>query len=101
MLTRIPAVASAAAAVVPRGSDHVLMAAVVLKDTAAPFDEDAALAYCARELPAYMRPRRIRPLADLPLTENGKVDRAQLARLVTTPDPRGPTDTHPMLRSPQ
>jgi amino acid adenylation domain-containing protein len=100
VLTRLPAVTSAAAAIVPRGSDHVLMAGVVLDDSAVPFDEDAALAFCAEELAAYMRPRRIRPLADLPLTENGKVDRARLARLVTTADRHGPTDIDPTPRSP-
>jgi acyl-CoA synthetase (AMP-forming)/AMP-acid ligase II len=76
------------------------MAGVVLDDSAVPFDEDAALAFCAEELAAYMRPRRIRPLADLPLTENGKVDRARLARLVTTADRHGPTDIDPTPRSP-
>ncbi|MGW2748291.1 AMP-binding protein [Streptomyces sp. NPDC001450] len=100
VLTRLPAVASAAATIVPRGSDNVLMAGVVLDDTAAPFDEDAALAFCAEELSAYMRPRRIRPLADLPLTENGKVDRALLARLVTSAVHEGPTDIDATPRSP-
>ncbi|MFB8179400.1 AMP-binding protein [Streptomyces sp. NPDC055966] len=100
VLTRLPAVASAAATVVPRGSDTVLMAGVVLDDTAAPFDEDAALAFCAEELSAYMRPRRIRPLADLPLTENGKVDRALLARLVTGAGHDGRTDIDATPRSP-
>ncbi|WP_371524594.1 AMP-binding protein [Streptomyces sp. NBC_01283] len=100
VLARLPAVTSAAATLVPRGGDHVLMAGIVLDDTTAPFDEDAALAFCAQELSAYMTPRRIRPLADLPLTENGKVDRVLLARLVTTAVPYGPTDIDPTLRSP-
>jgi amino acid adenylation domain-containing protein len=100
VLARLPAVTSAAAAIVPHGGDHVLMAGVVLEDTTAPFDEDAALAFCAQELSSYMTPRRIRPLADLPLTENGKVDRVLLARLVTTTVHNGPTDIDPTPRSP-
>ncbi|WP_367140675.1 MULTISPECIES: AMP-binding protein [Streptomyces] len=100
VLTRLPAVTSAAATLVPRGGDHVLVAGVVLRDTTAPFDEDAALAFCAKELSAYMTPRRIRPLAGLPLTENGKVDRVRLAHLVTSTVHDGPTAADPTPRSP-
>ncbi|WP_329619125.1 AMP-binding protein [Streptomyces sp. NBC_01255] len=100
VLARLPAVTAAAAAVTARGGDHVLIAGVVLDDTAAPFDEDAALAFCARELSAYMTPRLIRALPDLPLTENGKVDRTLLAHLVTTTVHDGPADTDPTPRSP-
>ncbi|WP_246201352.1 AMP-binding protein [Streptomyces alboniger] len=99
VLAQHPAIASAAATLVPRGGEHVLMAGIVLKDITAPFDEPAALAHCARHLPAYMTPRRIRPLADLPLTENGKADRARLARLVTTAAPNASAGTDPTPRS--
>lgn len=84
-LTRLPAVTAAAATLVPRSGDHVLMAAVVLDRPEAEFDEGAALAFCARELPAYMVPRMIRALPELPLTENGKVDRALLTQTLAAP----------------
>jgi amino acid adenylation domain-containing protein len=77
-LTRVPAVTAAAATLVPRSGDQVLMAAVVLDCPESEFDGAAALAVCARELPSYMVPRSIRIVAELPLTENGKVDRALL-----------------------
>lgn len=84
-LTRLPGVTAAAAALVPRSGDHVLMAAVVLDHPGSTLNEGAALAYCARELPAYMVPRLIATLPELPLTENGKVDRASLTRTLAAP----------------
>jgi amino acid adenylation domain-containing protein len=84
-LTRLPAVTAAAAALVPRAGDHVLMAAVVLDHPDAELDHGAALAFCARELPAYMVPRSIHTLPELPLTENGKVDRALLTQTLAAP----------------
>ncbi|MFJ9767674.1 AMP-binding protein [Streptomyces erythrochromogenes] len=38
-------------------------------------------AACAERLPAYMVPRHFRPVEDLPVTANGKVDRAALRAL--------------------
>lgn len=84
-LTRFPAVTAAAALLVPRAEDQVLTAAVVLDGSEADFDAGAALAFCARELPAYMVPRSIRVVPELPLTENGKVDRALLTRELASP----------------
>ncbi|MEU5217448.1 AMP-binding protein [Streptomyces sp. NPDC020807] len=89
-LTRLDGVGAAAALLVPRAGDHVLLAAVVLDGPAGPegfegFDAGAALAFCAAELPAYMVPRQVRVVPELPLTENGKVDRAALARTLTSP----------------
>lgn len=84
-LARLPAVTAAAALLVPRAGDHVLTAAVVLDTTAPPLDTGEALAFCARELPAYMVPRSIHIVPDLPLTENGKVDRALLTRELASP----------------
>ncbi len=37
------------------------------------------MAYLSRKLPAYMLPKRIAVLADLPLNVNGKIDRGALA----------------------
>lgn len=84
-LTRLPAVTAAAATLVPRAGDHVLMAAVVLDRPEADLDVRAALDFCARELPAYMVPRSIHTVPELPLTENGKVDRASLTRTLAAP----------------
>jgi amino acid adenylation domain-containing protein len=84
-LTRLPGVRAAAAVVVPRSGDHVLMAGVVLDPPEAELDHEAALAFCARELPTYMVPRSVRALPAFPLTENGKVDRALLAHTLAAP----------------
>lgn len=86
-LTRLPAVTAAAAVVVPRAGDHVLMAAVVLDGPEGDFDPGAALAFVAAELPSYMVPRSVRVLPELPLTQNGKVDRDALTRRLTAPRP--------------
>ncbi|MGA5797194.1 amino acid adenylation domain-containing protein [Streptomyces cellulosae] len=85
VLSHLPDVTAAAATLVPHAGTHVLAAAVVLHRPDAELDESAALALCARELPAYMVPRSVRALAELPLTENGKVDRASLTRTLTAP----------------
>ncbi|MFE7353340.1 AMP-binding protein [Streptomyces sp. NPDC057543] len=89
-LTRLPTVTAAAVTLVPRSGDHVLMAAVVLDRPGAHLDVGAALAFCARELPTYMVPRSIHTLPELPLTENGKVDRALLTQKLASP--RGTSD---------
>lgn len=83
-LTRLPGVTAAAATLVPRPGDDVLMAAVVL-DGPGDLDVRAALAFCARELPGYMVPRSIRTLPELPLTVNGKVDRTLLTQKLASP----------------
>ncbi|MBL7253393.1 AMP-binding protein [Paractinoplanes lichenicola] len=84
-LTRLPGVTAAAVSLVPRLGNHVLMAAVVLDDPAAGLDQAEAIAFCAKELPAYMVPRSVHALSELPLTENGKVDRAVLNRTLAAP----------------
>jgi amino acid adenylation domain-containing protein len=42
-------------------------------------DDSEIMAYLSRKLPAYMLPKRIAALADLPLNVNGKIDRGALA----------------------
>ncbi|MEV0276739.1 AMP-binding protein [Streptomyces sp. NPDC050610] len=85
ILTRLPAVTAAAATLVPRSGDHALAAAVVLDHPEAELDIGAALEFCARELPTYMVPRSIHTLPELPLTENGKIDRAVLTQTLAAP----------------
>lgn len=89
-LTRFPGVTAAAVTLVPRSGDQVLTAAVVLDGSEANFDVSAAIAFCARELPVYMVPRSVQIVPELPLTENGKVDRALLTRELASP--RGASD---------
>ncbi|MEU3934415.1 AMP-binding protein [Streptomyces sp. NPDC029044] len=84
-LTRLPAVTAAAATLVPRAGGHVLVAAVVLDGARTQLDVGEALEFCARELPSYMVPRSIRTVPELPLTTNGKVDRALLTQELAAP----------------
>ena len=53
-------------------------------------DESQLLDWCRERLPAQIVPARILPLDRLPLTDNGKVDRALLARQVPAPKAAGP-----------
>jgi acyl-CoA ligase (AMP-forming) (exosortase A-associated) len=43
------------------------------------FSEQELLAYCRREMPAYMVPRAVRAHAELPRTASGKIDRKGIA----------------------
>ncbi|MEU9191194.1 AMP-binding protein [Streptomyces sp. NPDC048484] len=79
-LTELPGVVAAAAQLLPRpGREPELNAFVVIGSTATPFDKAGARAFCAETLPAYMLPKGLYVLDELPVTENGKVDRAALA----------------------
>jgi len=61
------------------GAEPDLIAYLVLADPASPPDRAELHEHVGRRLPAYMRPHGYRVLASLPLTANGKVDRAALA----------------------
>ncbi|NUW41372.1 non-ribosomal peptide synthetase/MFS transporter [Nonomuraea rhodomycinica] len=75
-LSRHPAVAECVVATSGTGTGAQLVAYVVPRTSDA---EAAALrAHLAETLPAYMIPARFIPLPSLPLTANGKVDRARL-----------------------
>ncbi|MBC3840219.1 amino acid adenylation domain-containing protein [Streptacidiphilus sp. 4-A2] len=77
-----PGVRDAIVGVVPTaagGSELDLTAYLVLADPAAPPDRAQLHEHVGRRLPAYMRPHDYQVLASLPLTSNGKVDRAALA----------------------
>ncbi len=82
----LPGVTTVAVLAEPaRGSDHdlVLYAAATLT----PAELRAGL---GRALPAYMVPPRVHVLDRLPLLPNGKLDRAALPALATTPAPDSP-----------
>jgi acyl carrier protein len=63
-----------------RGSDKVLVAYVV-SNNGVELDLDALRAHLRERLPAFMAPAVLIPLESIPLTPNGKADRASL------PDP--------------
>jgi aryl carrier-like protein len=75
-----PAIARAIVARPDRDAGH-LVAFVVLADTR--FDADELTAFVAARVPKYAVPGFIHPLAALPLSRNGKVDRAALAAAVS------------------
>ncbi|HJV63287.1 MAG TPA: amino acid adenylation domain-containing protein, partial [Albitalea sp.] len=79
-----------AAAVIASGSaaGRQLLAFVVADEA---FDAGELPAWLRGKLPAYMVPGQIVRLAQLPLTANGKLDRAALAGLAATGEERAPT----------
>lgn len=84
-LEEIDAVAQGHAAVrravaVVTGSGEERALALVYETKAAVAADDLA-AWCRARLPAYMLPRRLVPLAQLPTNANGKVDRLKAAML--------------------
>lgn len=63
------------------GDDPAVAAFVCLTEPTAADEVTAALrTHCAEALPRYMRPLRYEVLDRLPLTKNGKIDRAALSR---------------------
>jgi len=70
-------VAYAVAFAIPRADgDSDIVAAVVPNDSTVPID--ALEAYCRDEMPEYMEPRVIAPMAAFPLTSSGKPDRCAI-----------------------
>ncbi|MHA1113822.1 MAG: acyl-CoA ligase (AMP-forming), exosortase A system-associated, partial [Alphaproteobacteria bacterium] len=65
------------------GVPHPVLGQGVVAVATAPaggdLDEDALLAFCRRELPAFMTPRAIVERAALPRNANGKIERRRLA----------------------
>ncbi|GAB3491567.1 non-ribosomal peptide synthetase [Amycolatopsis cihanbeyliensis] len=79
-----PGVAHAVAAVTAPPDRRLVAAAVPDKSDV---DTDAVAAHAESLLPEHMRPERLVVLPTLPLTANGKLDRAAVARLA---EPEGP-----------
>jgi amino acid adenylation domain-containing protein len=82
----------AEAVVVPRdyGDGDVRLVAYLVPAAGAAGDErlrDAVTALAESELPAHMRPSRYRFIEDVPLTPQGKADRAALSALPDEPAP--------------
>ena len=94
-LAELAGVREAAVVPVARGSRVTGLGAFVVLDAAAvpselagatPFEVARALkAALARTLPAYMVPRQVRVVDELPLTANEKVDRKALAARLARP----------------
>ncbi|HKN98220.1 MAG TPA: amino acid adenylation domain-containing protein, partial [Pseudonocardiaceae bacterium] len=88
-----PAVAGAAVVARRSESGHHLVGYVVPAGRCAP-DPDELRAFLAETLPGHLVPARIVPLAELPLTRTGKVDRDALPAPPDTGDP-GPAPATP------
>ncbi|MEU3855112.1 AMP-binding protein [Streptomyces sp. NPDC029554] len=86
-LTGHPAVAMAAAVAVP--SEHAedeILAVLVLRSGAPPFDPEQLIAYLLPRMAHFMVPRYVRLVPELPLTETGKVRKEVLRAQGITPD---------------
>ncbi|MEJ2626346.1 MAG: amino acid adenylation domain-containing protein, partial [Pseudolabrys sp.] len=97
-LERYPGVVRVTAAVLGQSASRSIGAAVVL---VAPCSETEILDFVREQLPDHMVPQRLAFMEALPLTQNGKVDRATVARVLElqTPardigaeEPKGPTE---------
>jgi amino acid adenylation domain-containing protein/non-ribosomal peptide synthase protein (TIGR01720 family) len=83
-----PAVAEAAAVIVQQGAAKLPRVGVTLTSSAA-VTEKALMDWLAERLPAWMLPAGLEILPALPLTVNGKIDRAALAaQIAAAPPPR-------------
>jgi amino acid adenylation domain-containing protein len=95
VLERLPRVRQA---VVCLDGARCALTAFVRTADGKPLDPSEPAAYLARHLPPYMIPGRIVAVETLPLSQNGKVDRARLASeaalLVEGPAKRQPHDLH-------
>jgi amino acid adenylation domain-containing protein len=80
LLTKAPGVAVATALLLPRPDGELALTAFVVMKPGSPAPDKRRLrAFCAAALPSYMIPGKIGILDELPLTGNGKIDRAALA----------------------
>ncbi|MBV8931903.1 MAG: amino acid adenylation domain-containing protein [Kutzneria sp.] len=75
-----PGVIEAGVVHVRKGDEHLLMAGVVSDGE---LDSAALRSHCGAQLAKYMVPARFVPLAELPLTPAGKLDRSRLRELLS------------------
>jgi acyl-coenzyme A synthetase/AMP-(fatty) acid ligase len=86
-LLEYPGVSGAVALVRPGpDGDPALTAFLVLAQPEARVDLVRLRAFCRQTLPEYMAPRDVHVIPALPLTRNGKTDRAALTGLVPAQD---------------
>ncbi|MFG2547738.1 AMP-binding protein [Streptomyces sp. NPDC048594] len=85
-----PAVRAGAVLALPQGRSAAELAlyAFVVPRAAGDFEERALRAFLKEALPEYMIPHQVTVLGALPVTTNGKTDRAALSRIVAGPDAR-------------
>ncbi|BCB89728.1 amino acid adenylation domain-containing protein [Phytohabitans suffuscus] len=94
---RQPGILDAAVVTAVIAGDRALCAFYVCGDE--PVDEAQLRRRLAEALPAYMMPSRLVALPALPVTANGKVDRAALAELATRPPAAAPSAPRPAAPS--
>jgi amino acid adenylation domain-containing protein len=80
VLSRCPQVESAVVIVTGGEAEARQLRAFVVPTSAQVFQEQAVRKYLDQHLPSYMVPATIVPLDRLPLTSNGKIDRAALSQ---------------------
>ncbi len=86
MLHSHPAIEVSAVYAVPSDlAEDEIMAAIVLREGSSLTAADL-IAFCAKNLPKYAVPRYLRFMADLPRTENGKVQKFRLKEIGITAD---------------
>lgn len=79
-LLEFPGIRAAVALLLPRPTqDPVLSAFIVMDPEGAELDRTKVRTFCMDTLPGYMVPEEIVAVDDIPLTVNGKADRAALA----------------------
>jgi len=83
-LEQHPAISRAAATIVGQALNRLIVAGIVLCESAA---EQEIHDFAADLLPDYMTPRILVPMDALPLTANGKIDRAVVARAAESRTP--------------
>ncbi|MDN3358158.1 non-ribosomal peptide synthetase [Actinomadura sp. DC4] len=99
VLLRHPGVAGAAVAATPDRSGALRLVAYVVAASGAGPEPDEVSRHAARTLPAYMVPAHVVVLDRIPLTANGKLDRAALPAPETANVPSGSGPGTPVERT--